>query len=62
MTALWFKEGQVDCSECGEQFTPDSMPTKDHPMVSVTCPNGCRGSWASLIEDAEFCVPIERSY
>jgi|APSaa5957512622_1039677.scaffolds.fasta_scaffold277716_2 hypothetical protein len=56
---LFFKEDQVTCFDCGEQFLPDKVPTKSHPITSVTCPNGCKGSWASINPDTEYRISKE---
>ena len=56
---LYYIEGQTHCHECGQLFTPDRIPTIDRPITACTCPDGCRGSWCSFIENTEYCVPVE---
>ena len=56
---MYFKEGQTECHECGKSFVPDRIPTEAKPEVACTCPDGCRGSWCSLRESGEYCVPVE---
>ena len=57
-----YREGQEFCYECGERFQPDSgQPTPECPdLVTVTCPNGCRGSWADSVEDIRYAVVYNR--
>jgi len=56
---MYYRENQVECFNCGETFVPDQIPTIEKSIVAVTCPNGERGSWTSLVETQEFCVPVE---
>jgi len=53
---VFCKEGQSHCFECGDTFVLDAIPTTETPEVSITCPSGCRGSWASLNETPEYTV------
>lgn len=44
-----YTEGQESCYNCGMTFVPEGSPSDVEGHVVVTCPNGCRGSWATLL-------------